>query len=101
MFGLIRGLPPSLDLAREHALQRLLVELAARRLVRSAHDCAEGGLAVGLAECCCETGGIGADVSIASVAPVTGIDRLAATLFGESASRVFVSVAPDQLASVL
>ena len=35
--------------------------------VRSAHDCAEGGLAVALAECCFETGGIGADVAIARV----------------------------------
>jgi phosphoribosylformylglycinamidine synthase len=101
MFGLIRGLPPSLDLARERALQRLLVDLAARRLVRSAHDCAEGGLAIALAECCCETGGIGADIAIASVAPNVHVDRLAATLFGESASRVLVSVSSDRLAAVL
>ena len=101
MFGLIRGLPPSLDLARERALQRLLVDLAARRLVRSAHDCAEGGLAIALAECCFETGGIGADIAIASVAPDGGVDRLAATLFGESASRVLVSVASDRVAAVL
>jgi phosphoribosylformylglycinamidine synthase len=101
IFGLIRGLPPSLDLARERALQRLLVDLAARRLVRSAHDCAEGGLAIALAECCCETGGIGADIAIASVAPDARVDRLAATLFGESASRVLVSVSSDRLAAVL
>ena len=50
--GLIRGVPPSLDLAREAALQRVLVEGAAAGLIRSAHDCAEGGLAVTLAECC-------------------------------------------------
>jgi len=101
IFGLIRGLPPSLDLARERALQRLLVDLAARRLVRSAHDCAEGGLAIALSECCCETGGIGADIAIASVAPDARVDRLAATLFGESASRVLVSVSSDRLAAVL
>ena len=33
--------------------------------IRSAHDCAEGGFAVALAECCFETGGVGADVAIA------------------------------------
>jgi len=101
LHGMIRGLPPALDLGRERALQRLLVDLASRRLIRSAQDCAEGGLAVALAECCCEANGLGADISVASVAPVAGVDRLAATLFGESASRVLVSVAPDRTAAVL
>ena len=60
--------------------------------MRSAHDCAEGGLAVTLAECCFETGGIGADVSIVPARGADGgVDRLAATLFGESASRVIVT----------
>src|SRR6185503_7261332 len=36
MHGLIRGLPPALDLAREAALQRLLVKGAAAGLIRSA-----------------------------------------------------------------
>ena len=38
--------------------------LADERLIRSAHDCSDGGLAVTLAECCFGTGGIGAEVSI-------------------------------------
>src|SRR5690606_32954765 len=54
--GLIRGVPPALDLVREAALQQVLVRAAATRLVRSAHDCAEGGLAVALAECSFHTG---------------------------------------------
>src|SRR4029453_4459633 len=49
--GLIRGLPPALDLSREAALQRLLVDGSARGVIRSAHDCSEGGLAVTIAEC--------------------------------------------------
>jgi phosphoribosylformylglycinamidine synthase len=101
LHGVIRGVPPALDLERERALQRLLVDLASRRLVRSAHDCAEGGLAVALAECCCEANGLGVEVAIGSVAPAAGVDRLAGTLFGESASRVLVSVAPDRTAAVL
>ncbi len=101
LHGVIRGVPPALDLERERALQRLLVDLASRRLVRSAHDCAEGGLAVALAECCCEANGLGVEVAIGSVPPVAGVDSLAGTLFGESASRVLVSVAPDRTAAVL
>ena len=99
--GMVRGVPPALDLAQERALQHLLVELAAQGVVRSAHDCAEGGLAVALAECCFENGGIGAEIAIPAAASDGGIDRLAATLFGESASRVLVSVSPDHTASVL
>jgi phosphoribosylformylglycinamidine synthase len=99
--GLIRGRAPGLDLARERALQRLLVDLIARGLVRSAHDCAEGGFAVTLAECCFETDGIGADVSMTQAASDGGVDSLAATLFGESASRVVLSTEPRHLDRVL
>jgi phosphoribosylformylglycinamidine synthase len=99
--GLVRGRPPALDLAREAALQRLLVDMAARGLIASAHDCSEGGLAVTLAECCFETGGIGAVVDVAAASSDGGIDRLAATLFGESASRVVVSVEPTRTAELV
>jgi len=90
--GLIRGVPPALDLQREAALQRVLVAGAAQGLFKSAHDCAEGGVAVTLAECC--FGGTpGADADLPIVATgVPGFDDIA-TLFGESASRAVVSVA--------
>jgi len=92
--GAVFGRPPVLDLERERALQRLLVEAAAARVTRSAHDCAEGGLAITLAECCFDAG-IGAEVSL----PLSAGDTPAAfadlaTLFGESASRVIVSTSP-------
>jgi phosphoribosylformylglycinamidine synthase len=100
--GVVRGVPPSLDLDAERALQTLLVELADARLMRSAHDCSDGGLAVTLAECCFDTEGIGADVSIDPVA-VGRAETLnrAAALFGESASRVIVSAAPEAASEVL
>jgi len=99
--GLVRGTPPVLDLNLERALHRLLVDLAAEGRIRSAHDCSEGGFAVTLAECCFGTGGIGADVSIARADSDGDVEPMIATLFGESASRVIVSAAPDQLSAVL
>ena len=100
--GLVRGLPPAIDLNAERALQDLLVALAEACLTRSAHDCAEGGLAVALAECCFGTTGIGAEASIQGVTPSRNA-RLneAAGLFGESASRAIVSATPDNVAEVL
>jgi phosphoribosylformylglycinamidine synthase len=99
---LVRGEPPSIDLDAERALQDLLVTLATERLIHSAHDCSDGGLAVTLAECCFDTEGMGADVSIPGV-EITRDATLntAAALFGESASRVLVSVVPEDAAAVL
>ncbi len=107
--GLVRGEPPAIDLDAERALQALVVELAGAGLLRSAHDCSDGGLAVALAESCfdggggrADGGGVGAsvDVPLASVSAVRGID-VAATLFGESASRVLLSVALGAVDEVL
>ena len=102
MHDLVRGAPPELDLDAERALQALLVTLAAERLVRSAHDCSDGGLAVTLAECCFETTGIGAEVSLGAeeVARDPRVNT-AAALFGESASRVAISAVPDDVTRIL
>jgi phosphoribosylformylglycinamidine synthase len=94
MHQVIRGMPPSLDLALEAALQRVLVAGASQGLIRSAHDCAEGGLAVTLAECCFDTG-LGAEIDVPQVAAATPDFADITTLFGESASRAVVSVTPE------
>ena len=99
--GLVRGVPPRLDLGREKTLQQLMVELASEGLVRSAHDCAEGGIAVTIAECCFETAGVGVSIDVPSVEASGGFDAVTAALFGESASRVIVSTDPAQTGSVL
>jgi phosphoribosylformylglycinamidine synthase len=99
LHGMVRGTPPSLDLAREAALQRLLVTEISAGIIRSAHDCAEGGLAVTLSECCFDTG-LGATVDVAGVAAESSFGDIA-TLFGESASRVIVSVAPAAVSGLL
>ncbi len=81
MHGLVRGVPPALDLEREAALQRVLVAGAASGLIRSAHDCAEGGLAVTVAESSFDTG-LGADVDVTTVPASTPSFSDIATLFG-------------------
>jgi phosphoribosylformylglycinamidine synthase subunit PurL len=98
----VAGVPPSIDLVAERALQTLVVSLADERLIRSANDCSEGGVAVALAECCFDTNGVGAEVSIAGVKVSRdhGVNQ-AAALFGESASRIVVSLTTGALAEVL
>jgi phosphoribosylformylglycinamidine synthase len=100
--GVVAGRPPALDLEAERALQHVMVRLAEARLVRSAHDCSEGGIAVTLAECCFDGSGIGAEVSLEPVAVSArrGVNE-AAALFGESASRIIVTTSLDSVAEVL
>ena len=100
--GLVRGTPPAIDLVAERALQRLVADLAAEGLLESAHDCAEGGLAVTVAECCFDSGGIGAELSLPPTPPGAATDALAATtaLFGEAPTRVVVSVAERHVDTV-
>ncbi|MBI4263246.1 MAG: phosphoribosylformylglycinamidine synthase subunit PurL [Acidobacteria bacterium] len=100
MHGLVRGVPPVLDLAREAALQRVLIEGASSGVIRSAHDCAEGGLAVTLAECCFDTG-LGADVRVPALEAAVADYADVAALFGESASRVVVAVSAERTAELL
>jgi len=99
--GLLRGRAPVIDLAREHALHGLLVAWAARGLIRSAHDWAEGGMAVTVAECCFDTGGLGAEISVGRAPGDGGVPGLASTLFGESAGCVIVSTAPGDVPALL
>jgi len=86
--GNLCGRPPAIDLAMEARLQRLLVAAAREGLLASAHDCAEGGLAVALSECCI-LGGRGARVKLPA-----GVAADAAGLFGEDPTRVVVSYTP-------
>jgi phosphoribosylformylglycinamidine synthase subunit PurL len=100
MHGVVAGSPPEVDLATEKALQKLLVTATRDGLLRSAHDCAEGGVAVTLAECTFGTGGVGLTVDVPAVA-TSAAWMPSATLFSESASRVVVSVAREHVAAVL
>jgi phosphoribosylformylglycinamidine synthase len=96
MHDTVAGPPPQLDLAREQRLQQLLVQAIREGLIESAHDCAEGGLAIALAECCFETP-FGVTANVPEVGSVQAAFGAHATLFGESASRVIVSVRRNTL----
>jgi phosphoribosylformylglycinamidine synthase len=99
--GEVKGPPPALDLASEAALQRLLLELARTepKLVASAHDVSEGGLAVALVECSTGEGLVTPSVGVDVVLPPSR-ESLEAQLFGEAPSRVVLGVAPEHVVEV-
>jgi phosphoribosylformylglycinamidine synthase len=101
--GMVAGEPPVLDLARERALIGLLTRGASRGLICSAHDVSDGGVAVTLAECCFDTNGIGCEVDlrVTTDGAARGFNRALTALFSESASRVVVSVRPQERATFL
>jgi phosphoribosylformylglycinamidine synthase len=117
--GLKTGTPPRCDLDRAKTLHTTLLGLIQSGLIKSAHDCSEGGLAVALAESCIsqqlarETPRlIGAAIDLSNVATSrqSAVDqaekgtaalcrdaatiRLDALLFGETQSRVVISARP-------
>ena len=85
----------SLDLKMEKAVQNVVLAAIKQGLVKSAHDCSEGGLAVALAECCVTGKAVGARVSIEADV------RTDALLFGESQSRVIVSCSKEDAGKIM
>ena len=83
--------PPRVDLELEIKVQNAVRDLIREGLVKSAHDCSEGGLAVALTECCFNPSGfcLGVDVDLNFSDTATEI------LFNESQSRIVISVAAD------
>jgi phosphoribosylformylglycinamidine synthase len=91
--GIVAGKPPRVDFDWERRVQKVCREGIRQGWVRSAHDCAEGGLVIALAECCI-TGKMGADISLKL--PLDDSQRLDEVLFGEGGGRILVAVAPEQ-----
>src|SRR6059036_251116 len=87
------GPPPRVDLANEIKVQNAVRHLIREGLVKSAHDCSEGGLAVAVAECCFHPEKLlGAEINLkAADTPATTV------LFDESQSRIVISVARADL----
>jgi phosphoribosylformylglycinamidine synthase subunit PurL len=94
--GLVAGDAPVIDLEGERRLQELVLELNERRVLLSAHDTAEGGLAVCLAECALTGDDLfGVDIELADSLPA------AALLFGEAQGRIVVSCGPGMAEDII
>jgi len=91
LHGIEKGRPPAVDLDAEARLARLLRALIGQALIHTAHDLAEGGLAVALAEATFGAG-LGARLDVA-LAPTA--------LFSETQARAVVACAPQYLDRVL
>jgi phosphoribosylformylglycinamidine synthase II len=90
--GVIAGKPPKLDFELERRTWRAVLEMIEEGVLRSAHDVADGGFAVAVAECALIAGiGVTCDRVQAE-----GLDT-AGALFSESQSRFVVSCAPAAL----
>jgi phosphoribosylformylglycinamidine synthase subunit PurL len=88
---------PELDLEAELAVQTACLRAADVGLLRSAHDCADGGLAIALAECCFSSLNrevFGADIDL------TGDYDLATRLFSETPSRIIISFDESALGDI-
>ena len=92
--GLVAGEPPDVNLAAERALQRCLLAMTGRKVLKSAHDVASGGLAATLVESCLgrprKGDGVGAAVRFDDDLPDTAL------LFGEDHGRVVVSCGREE-----
>lgn len=96
--AMVAGGAPPVDLAKERRLHQLLAQAVSRGLLESAHDCADGGLAVALAEMCILGGDVrcGARVRLDQA----GL-RLDQILFGEDQTRVVVACTEGHVHDVL
>jgi phosphoribosylformylglycinamidine synthase len=92
LHGQVAGRPPRVDFDLEKAVQGVCREGIRRGWVRTAHDCAEGGFAIALAESCI-SGQLGAQVQIPVCAPGQRWDEV---LFAEGGARILVAVDPVQ-----
>jgi phosphoribosylformylglycinamidine synthase len=90
---MVAGKPPRLDLGREAAVGKACRALVAAKLLRSAHDCSEGGIAVALAECCIG----GPEKPLGARIETHEMIRGDALLFSESQSRIVVSLSENNL----
>lgn len=86
------GLPPKVDLKTENDVQNLCLEAIQAGLVKSAHDCSEGGLSVALAEC-----GFAPENKFGAEIELKFKYRPDFELFGEMHSRIIISLHPDHL----
>jgi phosphoribosylformylglycinamidine synthase subunit PurL len=88
--GLVTGDAPVLDIEEEIQLQKVILTAIREGIINSAHDCSEGGIAICLAEkAICSDNELGAEIELQG-------ELTSGKLFGESQSRVVVSVAKSK-----
>lgn len=90
--GTVAGRPPRVDFDLERRVQQVCRDGIRAGWIRSAHDSAEGGLAVALAESCI-AGNLGVQIKIEISATQLRLDEV---LFGEGGARILVSVTAEQ-----
>ncbi len=96
VFHLEKGHPPQINLEEEKRIQEFCLEAISMGILKSAHDVSEGGLATCLAECSfLATQRIGFRVDIPDEI------RTDALLFGETQSRIIVTVKREHLQELL
>jgi phosphoribosylformylglycinamidine synthase len=113
LHGFVGGEPPRVDLAAERRLVDFLVAGAEVGLLRSAHDCSQGGLAVALAEVAMrgpyDETGFGLDIDLTSHALTSHVTRLTShvtrltsheLLFSESHGRAVITCQPERAGAV-
>ncbi|EAM51355.1 phosphoribosylformylglycinamidine synthase subunit PurL [Crocosphaera watsonii WH 8501] len=87
---IVAGKPPKVDFEQERLVQKICQEGISQSWIKSAHDCAEGGLMVALAECCI-SGNLGAKIQL----DYQDKNRLDTVLFGEVCEQIIVSVSAN------
>jgi phosphoribosylformylglycinamidine synthase len=90
IYGMQKGKVPDINLEKESSVQKAALKAIQEGIISSAHDCSDGGLAIALAESCI-SGGKGAYVNLKFDI------RTDALLFGESQSRILISLKPEYL----
>jgi phosphoribosylformylglycinamidine synthase len=96
VFDLVRGKPPRLDKKQERSVQELCLQLIQGKLIHSAHDCSDGGLAVAAVESCIT----GPENALGATLNLESTLRKDALLFGESQSRILISFAEAKRESI-
>ena len=91
--GIVGGNCPSVDLESSRKNQKSILDIAGKGLIKSAHDCSKGGMAVSVAELCM-AGGVGCVVTLEKV-PSDRI-REDELMFSESHSRFLLVVSPSK-----
>ena len=81
---------PEIDLDLEIRTQKLCRLGIKNKIIKSAHDVSDGGVAVNIIESCI-SGGIGASINEEI------INRWDAALFGETQSKIIVSISPNDI----